>query len=195
MASPLSEDLLPSPEVAPEATMPSKVPFLPTSCTCLAGHIQKGCAHGCPHAKHLIAASARRVCERRGYLEHTGEVYLRVSDAIARRPGGLSVEYLDGYSASKLRDHLNRREEAWGQNRRAHLQADLDNLDISDGHDDDSGVMESFRSLPPHQRRALALRFVKGLTPRQIAARLGTSEAWVRKTLADGLRALRNGLK
>lgn len=167
------------------------------NCTCLStpAIIQAHCALGCEHAKHLIASAALRVCTRRHFPEHSGEIYLRLTRAISLRPAGLRIEHLDAYTVSKLRDVLNRKDEAWGQNRRAHLLINIDEVDVPDPpSDDDRHLGSAFEHLPQHQREVLSLRFIEGLGPREIAGRLGRSEAWVRAVLRQGLDTLRHGL-
>lgn len=169
-----------------------------SSCTCLTGWIQPHCSLTCEHAQHLIARAALRVCNRRGFPEHAGEVFLRVSFANSVRPEGLRLDVLEAYCASKLRDVLNGTHEAWGQNRRAGRFVNVSDVDIPDEPPDDeapSELVEHLQRLPPHQREVLTLRYLTGLGPREIAARLGKSEAWVRRTLSDGLDALRRSLK
>lgn len=58
----------------------------------------------------------------------------------------------------------------------------------------DEAIWQAVAALPPHQRAAVALRFIGDLSHREIAAAIGCSEAASRRSLHDGLATLRRTL-
>jgi RNA polymerase sigma factor (sigma-70 family) len=58
----------------------------------------------------------------------------------------------------------------------------------------DQAIWQAVAALPPHQRAAVALRFIGDLSHREIAAAIGCSEAASRRSLHDGLATLRRTL-
>ena len=75
----------------------------------------------------------------------------------------------------------------------------LEEVRSHDTHDDDAGARERFAdlrlaldALPPEQRDVLVLRFFVGLSPGEVAERLGRSEDAVHGLQHRGRRRLRN---
>jgi RNA polymerase sigma factor (sigma-70 family) len=58
----------------------------------------------------------------------------------------------------------------------------------------DDGVWERVGDLPPKQRAALLLRFAGGLSHREVAKAMGTSEEAARRSAHEGLKRLREEL-
>jgi RNA polymerase sigma factor (sigma-70 family) len=55
----------------------------------------------------------------------------------------------------------------------------------------EEGLWRAVRDLPPKQREAVVYRFVCDLPHREIGALMGTSEAAARRSVHEGLKALR----
>ena len=58
----------------------------------------------------------------------------------------------------------------------------------------DGAIWSAVAALPPHQRAAVALRYIGDLSHREIAAAIGCSEEASRRSLHDGLQTLRRQL-
>jgi RNA polymerase sigma factor (sigma-70 family) len=58
----------------------------------------------------------------------------------------------------------------------------------------DQAIWSAVAALPPHQRAAVALRYIGDLSHREIAAAIGCSEQASRRSLHDGLQTLRRQL-
>jgi RNA polymerase sigma factor (sigma-70 family) len=58
----------------------------------------------------------------------------------------------------------------------------------------DRAIWSAVAALPPHQRAAVALRYIGDLSHREIAAAIGCSEQASRRSLHDGLQTLRRQL-
>jgi RNA polymerase sigma-70 factor (ECF subfamily) len=114
------------------------------------------------------------------------------------RPGGFGP-WLFRIAANELVDHYRRTGRAGSPRaedaaRRLQAQAAPDPADELDARDSVAELLAAMDRLSPRYQRALALRYLSGLTPDEAAAALGTSKATMAVVVHRASRALRRTL-
>lgn len=161
----------------------------------------------CPHAHELIWAAAGAVCRMEGFPEHRGEVYLRVCKCLADR--GIETKFLRRYARTKLTDYLERVDQAWGEERRAHLTVDTGKVEVArraaiTNQDDDEelrrDLLELVADLPAHEVEVVRLKYWgeegdgRGMPTAMIGLKLGKSRELINQILDLAHARLREAL-
>ncbi len=129
----------------------------------------------------------------------TFERALRSLGSYSWRPGGFGP-WLFRIASNELVDHYRRTERA-GSPRAVeaaillHGQAAPDPADAVDTRDAVDELLGAMSRLSPRYQRALALRYLSGLSPDEAAAALGTSKATMAVVVHRASRALRQALR
>jgi RNA polymerase sigma-70 factor (ECF subfamily) len=75
------------------------------------------------------------------------------------------------------------------------LEAQEDPVEASATLEEDETVLQGIRELPPHQRSALILHVIDGLTYEEVADHMGVSRRAVKRYVANGYAALRERME
>ena len=124
---------------------------------------------------------------------------LRNLASFAWQPGGFGP-WLFRIVANELVDHYRRTGRASSARsqdaaRRLIAEAPADPAEEVGARDDVDEVLAAMDQLTPRYQRALALRYLSGLTPDEAAAALGTSKATMAVVVHRASRALRKALE
>lgn len=128
----------------------------------------------------------------------TFERAIRNLSSFAWQPGGLGP-WLFRIAANELVDHYRRTDRADSPRsrdaaRRLHAPAPIDPADEVHARDEVQELLAAMNHLSPRYQRALALRYLSGLTPDEAAAALGTSKATMAVVVHRASRALRRAM-
>ena len=148
------------------------------------------------HAARVLRFLESRCDDRDTALDLTAEVFARAwlfRRRFRDEAGGSALPWLLGIARNVLRASLEGRRVEAEARRRLGLEA----RDVAvAAHaqwllDDDGEVEAVLAQLPSHERDAVALRVVESLSYRDVAGRLGCSEAAARVRVHRGLERLR----
>lgn len=134
----------------------------------------------------------RRCPDRVTAEELTSETFLAAADAVVRRPPPhLTVAWLIGIARHKLADHWRRSERE--ERLLAAVDAEPDpTRETWDVELDRIVAHDVLAELGAHHRGALTLRYVDGLTVREVAAHLGRTEKATEVLLVRARAAFRD---
>ncbi len=123
---------------------------------------------------------------------------LRNLATFAWQPGGFGP-WLFRIVANELVDHYRRTDRAASARsldaaRRLHPPAPSDPADEVDARDEVQELLAAMSRLSPRYQRALALRYLSGLTPEEAATAMGTSRATMAVIVHRASRALRRAM-
>jgi RNA polymerase sigma-70 factor (ECF subfamily) len=129
----------------------------------------------------------------------TFERALRNLGSYSWRPGGFGP-WLFRIASNELVDHYRRTERAGsaravGAGLLLHAQAAPDPAEAVDSRDAVDELLGAMNRLSPRYQRALALRYLSGLSPDEAAAALGTTKATMAVVVHRASRALRQALR
>jgi RNA polymerase sigma-70 factor (ECF subfamily) len=168
---------------------------------CLMSGVQRGDPQAYTRLYEIYVPIVRRyLASHRGraapHDDLVQEVFTRLWEHRGKYRLGMAVgPYLLGFAKNVYREHLTRVcRESTTELREPHLAADRADLGpevLAEHNDQTERVRLHLAKLPPKQRQALELTYLKGLSSREASRLLGCSARTVRVNCRIGLRKLK----